>query len=86
MIFIYLFIFLLPVSIAAWLPAPALFGMAIDTSCIWWKRVCGKKFSCGYYDNDVLRNRLAAHKNTVTGDFRNEGGGGHSSHATRVGL
>uniref|UniRef100_A0A3Q2Z2M3 Solute carrier organic anion transporter family member n=1 Tax=Hippocampus comes TaxID=109280 RepID=A0A3Q2Z2M3_HIPCM len=41
----------------AWLPAPALFGMAIDTSCIWWKRVCGKKFSCGYYDNDVLRNR-----------------------------
>lgn len=50
--------------------------MAIDTSCIWWKRVCGKKFSCGYYDNDVLRNRLAAHKNTVTGDFRNEGGGG----------
>ncbi|KAM9796613.1 solute carrier organic anion transporter family member 2A1 [Syngnathus typhle] len=41
----------------AWLPAPALFGMAIDTSCIWWKRVCGKKFSCGYYDNDILRNR-----------------------------
>ncbi|XP_057697904.1 solute carrier organic anion transporter family member 2A1 [Corythoichthys intestinalis] len=41
----------------AWLPAPALFGTAIDTSCIWWKHVCGKKFSCGYYDNDVLRNR-----------------------------
>ncbi|XP_051929015.1 solute carrier organic anion transporter family member 2A1 [Hippocampus zosterae] len=41
----------------AWLPAPALFGMAIDTSCIWWKRMCGKKFSCDYYDNDVLRNR-----------------------------
>ncbi|XP_029004530.1 solute carrier organic anion transporter family member 2A1 [Betta splendens] len=41
----------------AWLPAPALFGMAIDTSCIWWKRVCGKKFSCSYYDNNVLRNR-----------------------------
>ncbi|XP_077572559.1 solute carrier organic anion transporter family member 2A1 [Stigmatopora nigra] len=41
----------------AWLPAPALFGTAIDTSCIWWKQVCGKKFSCGYYDNDVLRNR-----------------------------
>lgn len=41
----------------AWLPAPALFGTAIDTSCVWWKRVCGKKFSCGYYDNNILRNR-----------------------------
>ncbi|KAK9519878.1 hypothetical protein VZT92_022580 [Zoarces viviparus] len=43
--------------ILAWLPAPALFGTAIDTSCIWWRRVCGKKFSCGYYDNNILRNR-----------------------------
>ncbi|KAM9849291.1 solute carrier organic anion transporter family member 2A1 [Aulostomus maculatus] len=43
--------------VLAWLPAPALFGMAIDTSCIWWKQVCGKKFSCGYYDNNILRNR-----------------------------
>ncbi|XP_029355372.1 solute carrier organic anion transporter family member 2A1 [Echeneis naucrates] len=41
----------------AWLPAPALYGIAIDSSCIWWKRVCGKKFSCGYYDNNILRNR-----------------------------
>ncbi|KAI4829344.1 hypothetical protein KUCAC02_023390 [Chaenocephalus aceratus] len=43
--------------VLAWLPAPALFGTAIDTSCIWWKRVCGRKFSCGYYDNTILRNR-----------------------------
>ncbi|XP_032382200.1 solute carrier organic anion transporter family member 2A1 isoform X1 [Etheostoma spectabile] len=43
--------------VLAWLPAPALFGMAIDTSCVWWKTVCGKKFSCGYYDNNILRNR-----------------------------
>ncbi|XP_028300576.1 solute carrier organic anion transporter family member 2A1 [Gouania willdenowi] len=43
--------------VLAWLPAPALFGTAIDTSCIWWKRVCGKKFSCAYYDNNILRNR-----------------------------
>ncbi|XP_071343271.1 solute carrier organic anion transporter family member 2A1 [Trachinotus anak] len=43
--------------VLAWLPAPALYGMAIDSSCIWWKRVCGKKFSCGYYDNNILRNR-----------------------------
>uniref|UniRef100_A0A667ZUR4 Solute carrier organic anion transporter family member n=1 Tax=Myripristis murdjan TaxID=586833 RepID=A0A667ZUR4_9TELE len=43
--------------VLAWLPAPALFGMAIDTSCIWWRHMCGKKLSCGYYDNDFLRNR-----------------------------
>ncbi|KAK7891868.1 hypothetical protein WMY93_023831 [Mugilogobius chulae] len=43
--------------VLAWLPAPALFGTAIDTSCIWWRRMCGRKFSCGYYDNNVLRNR-----------------------------
>ncbi|KAM9384395.1 solute carrier organic anion transporter family member 2A1 [Pholidichthys leucotaenia] len=43
--------------VLAWLPAPALFGMAIDTSCIWWKHVCGTKYSCGYYDNTVFRNR-----------------------------
>ncbi|XP_054458565.1 solute carrier organic anion transporter family member 2A1 [Anoplopoma fimbria] len=43
--------------VLAWLPAPALFGTAIDTSCIWWKHVCGKKYSCGYYDNNILRNR-----------------------------
>ncbi|RVE73896.1 hypothetical protein OJAV_G00035740 [Oryzias javanicus] len=43
--------------ILAWLPAPALFGIAIDSSCIKWKLVCGKKFSCGYYDNSILRNR-----------------------------
>lgn len=41
----------------AWLPAPALFGMAIDTSCISWKLVCGKKNGCNYYDNNILRNR-----------------------------
>ncbi|XP_034557060.1 solute carrier organic anion transporter family member 2A1 [Notolabrus celidotus] len=43
--------------VLAWLPAPALFGMAIDTSCVWWRHVCGKKLGCGYYDNNVLRNR-----------------------------
>uniref|UniRef100_A0A146N573 Solute carrier organic anion transporter family member n=1 Tax=Fundulus heteroclitus TaxID=8078 RepID=A0A146N573_FUNHE len=43
--------------VLAWLPAPALFGMAIDMSCIRWKTVCGKKFSCGYYDNSLLRSR-----------------------------
>uniref|UniRef100_A0A3P9KN76 Solute carrier organic anion transporter family member n=1 Tax=Oryzias latipes TaxID=8090 RepID=A0A3P9KN76_ORYLA len=41
--------------VLAWLPAPALFGMAIDSSCIKWKLVCGKKFSCSYYDNGLFR-------------------------------
>ncbi|KAJ3599007.1 hypothetical protein NHX12_032970 [Muraenolepis orangiensis] len=43
--------------VLAWLPAPALFGLAIDSSCIWWKQKCGNKLSCGYYDNNTLRNR-----------------------------
>lgn len=43
--------------VLAWLPAPALYGMAIDTSCMKWRHVCGVKFSCGYYDNNILRNR-----------------------------
>ncbi|XP_071198406.1 solute carrier organic anion transporter family member 2A1-like [Salvelinus alpinus] len=43
--------------VLAWLPAPALFGMAIDSSCIWWKRICGNRLGCGYYDNNILRNR-----------------------------
>ncbi|TNM87650.1 hypothetical protein fugu_005871 [Takifugu bimaculatus] len=50
----------------AWLPAPALFGMAIDKSCIWWKQICGKNFSCGYYDNILLRNRLKMNQHTYT--------------------
>ncbi|XP_030288783.1 solute carrier organic anion transporter family member 2A1 [Sparus aurata] len=44
--------------VLAFLPAPALFGTAIDTSCIKWKQVCNKKSSCGYYDNNILRNRF----------------------------
>ncbi|KAG7326386.1 hypothetical protein KOW79_009787 [Hemibagrus wyckioides] len=43
--------------VLVWLPAPALFGMTIDTTCIWWKSVCGKKLGCGYYDNNLFRNR-----------------------------
>ncbi|XP_022531193.2 solute carrier organic anion transporter family member 2A1 [Astyanax mexicanus] len=43
--------------VLAWLPAPALFGITIDSTCIWWKNICGKKLGCGYYDNNLLRNR-----------------------------
>ncbi|KAL4608341.1 solute carrier organic anion transporter family member 2A1 [Arapaima gigas] len=44
--------------VLAWLPAPAIFGMVIDSTCVWWKKTCGNKLgSCGYYDNNLLRNR-----------------------------
>lgn len=43
--------------VLTWLPAPALFGMTIDSTCIWWKTACEKKQGCGYYDNNLLRNR-----------------------------
>ncbi|XP_051569168.1 solute carrier organic anion transporter family member 2A1-like isoform X1 [Myxocyprinus asiaticus] len=43
--------------VLTWLPAPVLFGMTIDSTCIWWKTACGKKQGCGYYDNNLLRNR-----------------------------
>ncbi|XP_067315714.1 solute carrier organic anion transporter family member 2A1 isoform X2 [Pseudorasbora parva] len=44
--------------VLTWLPAPVIFGMTIDSTCIWWKTACGKKQGCGYYDNNLLRNRF----------------------------
>uniref|UniRef100_A0A8C5WWT9 Solute carrier organic anion transporter family member n=1 Tax=Laticauda laticaudata TaxID=8630 RepID=A0A8C5WWT9_LATLA len=42
----------------AWLPAPTLFGILIDSSCIWWKQTCNRKSgSCHYYNNGVFRSR-----------------------------
>ncbi|KAH0623947.1 hypothetical protein JD844_007170 [Phrynosoma platyrhinos] len=52
------FTFFLFLSSEAWLPAPALFGFLIDTSCIWWRKMCNKSGgSCFYYDNNFLRSR-----------------------------
>ncbi|NWV60814.1 SO2A1 protein, partial [Malurus elegans] len=41
----------------AWLPAPAMFGALIDSSCIYWQRQCSHRRFCSYYNNDFLRNR-----------------------------
>ncbi|XP_061210402.1 solute carrier organic anion transporter family member 2A1 isoform X3 [Neopsephotus bourkii] len=41
----------------AWLPAPAMFGALIDSSCIYWQKQCTQRRFCAYYNNDFLRNR-----------------------------
>ncbi|NWS70307.1 SO2A1 protein, partial [Crotophaga sulcirostris] len=41
----------------AWLPAPAMFGALIDSSCIYWQKQCTHRRFCAYYNNDFLRNR-----------------------------
>ncbi|NWI97579.1 SO2A1 protein, partial [Pitta sordida] len=42
----------------AWLPAPAIFGALIDSSCIYWQQQqCSQRRFCAYYNNDFLRNR-----------------------------
>ncbi|TSL04414.1 Solute carrier organic anion transporter family member 2B1 [Bagarius yarrelli] len=43
--------------VLAFLPAPVLYGSAIDSTCILWGRKCNKNTSCHYYDMDHFRRR-----------------------------
>uniref|UniRef100_A0A8C1V128 Solute carrier organic anion transporter family, member 2B1 n=1 Tax=Cyprinus carpio TaxID=7962 RepID=A0A8C1V128_CYPCA len=43
--------------VLAFLPAPVLYGRAIDTACILWGKKCNKTTSCSYYDLDLFRHR-----------------------------
>ncbi|XP_051955483.1 solute carrier organic anion transporter family member 2B1-like isoform X2 [Xyrauchen texanus] len=44
--------------VLAFLPAPVLYGSAIDSTCILWGKKCGEKTSCSYYNLDLFRHRF----------------------------
>lgn len=46
-----------PMSSAAFMPCPVIYGFVIDSTCVLWDRQCGKQTSCLYYDLDRFRHR-----------------------------
>ncbi|KAL7853648.1 hypothetical protein AOLI_G00204920 [Acnodon oligacanthus] len=44
--------------VLAFLPAPVLYGSAIDSTCILWGEKCKKRTSCNYYNLDLFRQRF----------------------------
>ncbi|XP_063041606.1 solute carrier organic anion transporter family member 2B1 [Engraulis encrasicolus] len=44
--------------VLAFLPAPVVYGKAIDTTCILWGKRCGKPTACQYYNLDMFRQRF----------------------------
>ncbi|KAK9955696.1 hypothetical protein ABG768_015555 [Culter alburnus] len=44
--------------VLAFLPAPVLYGRAIDTACRVWGKKCKTMTSCHYYDLDMFRHRF----------------------------
>ncbi|XP_047661571.1 solute carrier organic anion transporter family member 2B1 isoform X2 [Tachysurus fulvidraco] len=43
--------------VLAFLPAPVLYGSAIDSTCIQWGRKCNRNTSCRYYNMDYFKQR-----------------------------
>ncbi|GAA6093939.1 solute carrier organic anion transporter family member 2B1 isoform X1, partial [Tachysurus ichikawai] len=43
--------------VLAFLPAPVLYGSAIDSTCIHWGRKCNRNTSCRYYNMDYFKQR-----------------------------
>ncbi|XP_060792392.1 solute carrier organic anion transporter family member 2B1 [Neoarius graeffei] len=44
--------------VLAFLPAPVLYGSAIDSTCILWGKKCNKNTSCHYYNLNFFRQRF----------------------------
>ncbi|XP_026874772.2 solute carrier organic anion transporter family member 2B1 isoform X2 [Electrophorus electricus] len=49
--------------VLAFLPAPVLYGSAIDSTCILWGQKCNKNTSCHYYNLDLFRQRFLGLQN-----------------------
>ncbi|RXN07240.1 Solute carrier organic anion transporter family member [Labeo rohita] len=59
--------------VLAFLPAPVLYGRAIDTACIMWGKKCHKITSCRYYDLDLFRHStMEIDVNGVEADVQSE--------------
>ncbi|XP_034291762.1 solute carrier organic anion transporter family member 2B1 [Pantherophis guttatus] len=41
--------------VLAWLPAPVIYGSAIDTTCLLWQYKCKKRAGCRYYNHTAFR-------------------------------
>lgn len=41
--------------VAGFIPPPLIFGMGIDSTCLFWSTVCGEKGACMLYDNVAYR-------------------------------
>ncbi|CDW54661.1 OATP and Gal-bind lectin and Kazal 2 domain conta ining protein [Trichuris trichiura] len=44
-------------SLLSTLPSPIMYGHVIDSTCLLWKKSCGKHGSCSLYDVDALRTK-----------------------------
>ncbi|XP_046362941.2 solute carrier organic anion transporter family member 5A1-like [Haliotis rufescens] len=49
----------LAISLLAYIPGPVLYGKIIDTTCIVWRNLCGKRGACALYDIVEWRMKMA---------------------------